>query len=1630
MAEWNLSVELRGQGNNLARKLREAASEARLLSDAASDAQDQVGQLGTTSTTTAKAVKKLGTSSQTATRRLLAMAAEAKAAAKDFRTLERALKRTDEQVRAMANSVRITAELDDQTGPGITAINTALAALRALSPVNLTADLDDQTATGLAGVRTAVADLHALSPVRLTADLDDQTATGVAAVRTAVAELRALSPVSLTADLDDQTATGLAGVRAAVADLHLLSPVNLTADLDDRTATGVAGVRAAVNDLQRLSPVDLTVNFTGNSADITAAAAAMGDLRDRADSAQTALADLTTQAAAAAPALNLLQQEAQDLSRALRTLRGRAAAAADALDDLNARAVAAATGIRTLGTGARTANGHLTTLSGNTRTLRGDLDDLDGSLTRVTGRMGGLRGSLGTVSSSSNNASDNSNNLKQALVGLATALIPIAAAVVPIAAGMAAAGVAVGAFGVAVAGQIVALTDAADAEEKYEKAVREHGKTSTEAAAAEKEYLRIVSEMPPATREAAAGLGVLKDQYKEWSNALAGDTMPVVTKSMGLFGAMLPHLTPLVKGTSKELDRLLNVAAGGMSTPGFDRFVASFTRFANESLARGTTGLIKFTQALDTGKIGNNLQEFLDYARANGPLVADTLGNLAQAVVHLLVAASDMGVSVLTAVNALAKLVNAVPASVLSLFLQLYAALKLVTLGAAALGAVTGSAAIARLGAYFAVLRAAGVATTLRATAASMSMMTKAAIGLGVLAVAAVGISKLADKARGAPPDVDRLTTSLKELAVTGKMTGEFKKTFGDIDGVVKKMGELGKAAKDNDEYVKSFGNSGFGPLDDLRKKANDLWQDFTKGDKSITALKDDFSGLDEAMAGMVSSGYGKQAASDFARIQAAAKKAGYSTKEIAEFFPQYQDALAAAAAEQKLAAAGMGVFGEQAMATKTKLDAQKQSADGLRASIIALNAVNRSAYDSQIAFEAGLDDLTASFKENGNTLDLNTKGGRANGQAMSQAAAAQDEMIASGLAAGESLKSMTGKSEKLRTTMMALATDAFDGNKTKAQEYVNTLLGTPDEIKTIIKLERQEAITGLQAVQAAIKATPGAKSVKVDTLNAAAIAALEAVGLKTRQLPDGRTEVYTANGQSLASVGAVWRALNALDGKTANTYTNNYITTIRRTKAENNTIGRPASGEGGESKYADGGVVDYYANGGIQRGGVQHFAGGSENHVAQIARAGSWRVWGEPETMGEGYVPFAPSKRPRSRRITEEIVRRLGGNPNAIQWNAQGSVTDWRYDPTSGSLYSASDAGQAGHKTKKVKVKGGKTKEVDYFDIGAVEKKLKSAAKATRSWNKDLEKVADRLGGDVAEALAGMGADGIKLAHKMATGSKKYAEEMAKALQDLTKVAKASLTDYTRQLNKATSTDATFQKNLSTLAGLGYGDLAAQLAAQGDTAAQELAAAAVKDRKKAGAANTAAKKSNAALTSDEVQQLVAIIAAVKTPKTGIHDVADTTGLGEDEIIAIATKAQSQIKSSLGSRATKFLGDLSRANKGLSYANGGIREGIYATRGGAVTFAEPSTGGEAYIPLGPNKRAAATNVLRDVAGRFGVGLTDVSATRPVVIVQGGGDTNVNVTAVRTGATASDIGTQVGRSVRRARRGGVNARVAA
>ncbi|MFD9056213.1 hypothetical protein ACFWCM_12935 [Streptomyces albidoflavus] len=1560
MAQWNLSVDLRGQGTSLARSLQQSARHARTLATAVRAADQQTAALGRTSRNTTSNVAALRRQATGVSRDLRQIA---RAAAEARRALDQVDRRL--QVRIDGDSRNVIA--------AATAANRALRSIDRHVQVRISAD-SRSVATAASSLNRSLGGINRSMQVRIGADARN-------AVTAATAARHALDRI----------------------DRH----IQVRVDADTRGATTAAA------DLRRtLAGIDRNVRVQVR-------------------------VDTDASAAAAAAALRTVRAAAADTSNALRILERRASNAADGLDDIIRSALAAAGALRTFDGVTDTTSTRLHGLAAQTRNLRADLDSLDGTVGRVHTRLGSLGGQLRTAGDGASDASGETSNLIQAVVALGTAIIPVAASLAPIAAGLGAAGAAAAAYGLAIGGQIVQMSEASEAQQKYDDAVSQHGKHSEEAAKAEGEWLRQVKAMPPATRQAAAALSVLKDEYGDWSDALSADTMPSVTKGLQLATMALPKFTPMVRGASRELDRFLNVAAGGMATPGFDRFMARFAEFSTATLARATSGLVRLTQAMDTGDMGSGLKEFMDWARSVGPIIGETFSNLTEALFNLLEAASDMGVGVLTAVNALAQLVNAVPPEALSVFIQLYAAFKLVAVGIAAVGAVAGGSAAAGLAAFIRSARFGGLGAAIGGVTQRMSAMSKVAGSLGALGAVAVGISMLAEHARGAPPDVDRLTSSLKELAATGgtKFSGELAKTFGSMDELVAKASSIDRDMGQLD-FAKNltFGLVGSGgPIDSAVRALDDLVR---QGD-SLNALEEDFKGLDEAFAQMATSGYADQAAKSFEKFEHALRESGKSSADIAKMFPEYKAAVAGLEAEQQLAAQGMGLFGAASQSVQSKLDAQKASADGLRQSIVALNDVNRASLGGMNAFEAAIDATAKAARDNKNALrmvngelDLNSEAARNADTALRDLAAKTDEAATAARQAEKPWEYVNGIYERGRKAIVDYAGDMGLGAKA-ANQLANQILQIPEQKVSTIEMRREDAIAGLDQVIKKMQATPGSKSIKVNALTADARAMLESLGYRVKTLPDGRVQVTALTGSALGGLRAVKAARDSLSDKTI-TITTNYRVIGQQA--------RRSGSHGTQLGYADGGVVDYYADGGLrgpsrQRGGIRHFASGSENHVAQIAPAGSWRVWGEPETGGEGYVPFAPSKRPRSRAITEEIVRRLGGDPRAIQWNANGSVTDWTYDPKSGSLYSASDAGRAGHKTRKVKVKGknGKVtiKEIEYFDLGAVEKKLKSSAKATLAFNKNLEKVTDRAGADVAAALSSMGEDGVKLAAKMAKGSKKYVDQMSKALLDLQKTAKASLTDYTRALNADTKLDATFAKNLSILAGRGHGDLAAQLAAQNDTAAQQLAAAAVKDNKKASSANDAAKKANAALTSEQVEQLVAIIAAIKTSKTGIHDVADATGLGEDVIIDIGSKAKTQIVAALGSRSSRFTTDLAKAVAGKAYANGGIREGIYSTAGGAVTFAEPSTGGEAYIPLGANKRDKALPVLADVMNRFGVGRTAAQDARVVVIREQGPLVGSQTWQITGGGNAEDTARQIAArhafQLRRLARGGAAAR---
>jgi hypothetical protein len=129
----------------------------------------------------------------------------------------------------------------------------------------------------------------------------------------------------------------------------------------------------------------------------------------------------------------------------------------------------------------------------------------------------------------------------------------------------------------------------------------------------------------------------------------------------------------------------------------------------------------------------------------------------------------------------------------------------------------------------------------------------------------------------------------------------------------------------------------------------------------------------------------------------------------------------------------------------------------------------------------------------------------------------------------------------------------------------------------------------------------------------------------------------------------------------------------------------------------ANGGVLDFYAAGGIR-----------ENHVAQIARAGTWRVWAEDETRGEAYIPLAASKRARSIEIWKQAGHRMG-----IESFAEGGVFAPRpVYQAAPQIYASTVAAVAAPQFEVVLAGKGGIDIRDYVDVTIREKDQRAAVR------------------------------------------------------------------------------------------------------------------------------------------------------------------------------------------------------------------------------------------------------------------------------------------------------------------------------
>ncbi|MEU0691555.1 hypothetical protein [Streptomyces uncialis] len=678
----------------------------------------------------------------------------------------------------------------------------------------------------------------------------------------------------------------------------------------------------------------------------------------------------------------------------------------------------------------------------------------------------------------------------------------------------------------AVIPQIGAMSEAAEAQKKYEDAVKATGAASREAVTAEAEYLRLIADMPPATRRAAAAMGVLKDDFKAWSDNLAGATMEPFTKGLYLTNRLLPATTGLVRGSAGELDRLMDIAGGAMATPGFDAFAGRAEGFVVGTLRDLNDGLISLMREGDGGgEVGAAAAEFMDYARENGPLVRETLSSIAEAALNLATGVADAGPGLLTIVSALAGLVAAVPPEVITTLMGVYTAVKLIGLAGAGAGLLASGYGAARVqiatmgaAAGGATGRVAGLSAAL-STLSTKAKLAMAATGVGLLVLA---LSELSQVGQTAPPDVDRLTTSLGQLAREGDASGEAAKAFGSD------LGELY-------DKVRSFTDPAT-----IDKVQEGIVNVLTLGQADSTPVKEakkNLDAIDQSLANLVRGGKADLAAAALTRLEAAYSKGGKSPGDLKKRLDEYKQSLEDQAFEAELAADAQGLFGAQAQRTQEKLAAQKASADGLRQSLQALNDTQRGGIGGMIGFEAALDATAKAAAANkdaltmsGGQLNLNSEKARTAAQSLNDMAASTDQAAASARESGADWETVNGIYARGRDAIIRNA-DAMGLSKDQAKQLADQILQIPDK-EARVKMDREDALAGLDSVIAKIKATPGAKSVTVKTLSKSAIDALEGVGYKVRRLPDGSLSVTAKTGSALGGIRSVQGARDALSDK------------------------------------------------------------------------------------------------------------------------------------------------------------------------------------------------------------------------------------------------------------------------------------------------------------------------------------------------------------------------------------------------------------------------------------------------------------------------------------------------------------------
>lgn len=472
--------------------------------------------------------------------------------------------------------------------------------------------------------------------------------------------------------------------------------------------------------------------------------------------------------------------------------------------------------------------------------------------------------------------------LASSLMALGPATVPLTAAAVPALASLAAqAGYAVIALGT----MKLAFQGVGEAVKAFNKASLEP--TAKNIAAAQQAFDKI----SPAAQAFVVQLhdmAPILDRLKRDSSGVFYGLANGLEQAQGA----LPPLERLLQGVSREMGAIAQSAGGALGSERWRPFLDMLGTEAPRALAdmsRGAGavahGLAEMWMAFEPSNANvlagmasaaedfdrwashlsqtNGFHDFIAYLDSTGPQVLHTLGDFANLLIDIGKAAAPLGGPTLTALDDIAKVLDAIASTPLGTvgiaMIQLNGVMSLTNKALAGMGA---SAAIGFGGIKTGVAESGGALATLRAEAGATGSALRtmwgnigrnAANGTPLLTgvkpgafggalkagAAGVGIGLVAS---GAASDIGLANTAM--LAMAGSMAGPFGTAAGATVGLMMDMSSAGKsvtqAIKDADAAMKANASGG---LVDMQQKLD-----------ALTAARDSFYS-DSSFGGLLKSG-------------------------------------------------------------------------------------------------------------------------------------------------------------------------------------------------------------------------------------------------------------------------------------------------------------------------------------------------------------------------------------------------------------------------------------------------------------------------------------------------------------------------------------------------------------------------------------------------------------------------------------------------------------------------------------------------------------------------------------------------------------------------------------------------------